>query len=163
MDSACPRLQHVSFVRNCLCCSRLGRSCFQHIDCGFDQLRSFLCHPGKASRQQPAVFIAIMPFYGGLSTPAGNVSGVSSKLKEDCGGGERAAKWHVMLTVKQAQYKFYPLHCTVDVYCWWPMETNKLHCFLLVWSMRFLNSCLDTCQVKENTLHESMLPFKLCN
>lgn len=100
IDSTSPRLHRVSFVRNCLCCSRLFRSCFQHmLDCGFDQIRPVLYHAGKASRQQPAVCIAIMPFYGGLSLPAGNASGMSGKSK---GGGLRAAKWHVILTVKQA-------------------------------------------------------------
>lgn len=60
------------------------------LDCGFDQLRPF--HPGKFSRQQPAVYFAIMLFYGRLNPPAGNVSSMSAKLKEDCSGGEKSSE-----------------------------------------------------------------------
>lgn len=36
--------------------------------------------PENASRQQPAVSIAFMPFYGGLRSPAGNAYSMSGKL-----------------------------------------------------------------------------------
>lgn len=61
MDSACPRLRRVSFVRNRLCCSRLCRSCFQLMqDCGFDQLRPFLYHTEEKPADNVLLFTLLL-------------------------------------------------------------------------------------------------------
>lgn len=61
MDSACLRLQRVSFVRNRLCCSRLCRSCFQLMqDCGFDQLRPFLYHTEEKPADNVLLFTLLL-------------------------------------------------------------------------------------------------------
>lgn len=66
--------------------------------------------PRKSQQTTTCCLLCYYTFLWWLSPPAGNASGMSGKLKNDC-KGEKKCNWCAMVTVKQAWYTIWPSHC----------------------------------------------------